>query len=174
MSYSFAKGAWEVRWRDATGRHRSKRFRDEEAGRAFDESVHELDGQERAHSRHGQAGGVYPYKTRSGTRWRYVVRRSDGSMTSKRGFANQTAAKDARRRAVEQVARREVIHTNETFGVFWTRWLARRKPYLEAGTYGAYERDGRLRLLPVLADVPLGKLDVERIRQLMDGVGGGA
>jgi len=164
-----AKGGWEVRWRDATGRHRAKRFGDKQSAKAFDQAIKTLDVEERSRGRHRQAGGVYPYTTRAGTRWRYVVRRSDGSMTSKRGFTSETAARDARRRAVEQVARREVVHTNETFGAFWTRWLARRKPYLEAGTYGAYERDGRLRLLPALADIPLSRLDIDRLRDLMDG-----
>jgi len=158
----------EVRWRDNTGRQRAKRFREESAARAFDESIRELPTGERARGRHGQAGGVYPYATRSGTRWRYVVRRSDGSMTSKRGFTSEAAARDARRRMVEQVVRREVVHTKRTFGDFWARWLERRKPYLETGTYGAYERDGRLRLLPALAEVPLGRLDVERVRELME------
>jgi hypothetical protein len=36
MSCSFAKGAREVRWRDGTGRQRSKRFCDEQAARALD------------------------------------------------------------------------------------------------------------------------------------------
>ncbi len=64
--------------------------------------------------------------------------------------------------------RYEVRHTKETFGAFWSRWLDRRKPYLEEGTWGAYERDGRLRLMPALGSVPLGRLDVEHVRELMD------
>jgi integrase len=168
MSCSYAKGAWEVRWRDTAGRQRSKRFKDEAAARAFDGAIRDQATGDRDKGRHGQAGGVYPYKMAAGTRWRYVVRRSDGSMTSKRGFSSETAARDARRRAVEQVVRREVVHTRETFGQHWAPWLERRKPYLESGTWGAYERDGRLRLLPALGDVPLGQLDVERIRELMD------
>jgi len=164
-----AKGGWEVRWREATGRHRAKRFADEQTAKAFDQAIKTLEVQERSTGRRRRAGGVYPYKTGAGTRWRYVVRRSDGSMTSKRGFTSEAAARDGRSRAVEQVVRREAVHMTETFGEFWTRWLARRKPYLETGTYGAYERDGRLRLLPTLADVPFARLDVERLRQLMAG-----
>jgi hypothetical protein len=34
MSCSYAKGAWEVRWRDATSRQRSQRFDDERVARA--------------------------------------------------------------------------------------------------------------------------------------------
>ena len=53
-------------------------------------------------------------------------------------------------------------------GAFWERWLSRRKPYLESGTWQAYERDGRLRLIPALESTELGRLDVEHIRGLMD------
>jgi integrase len=97
-----------------------------------------------------------------------VIRRSDGTLTSKRGFSSETAARTARRRAVEKDDRGEVRHTRETFGAFFERWLARRKPYVEHGTWTAYERDGRLRLLPGLESVPLGQLDVEDVRGLMD------
>jgi hypothetical protein len=41
---------------------------------------------------------------------------------------------------VEQIVRREVVHTRQTFGEHWAVWLERRKPYLESGTWGAYER----------------------------------
>lgn len=74
----------------------------------------------------------------------------------KRGFTSERAAKDAKRRLVEQVERRELVHTAETFGAYWARWLQRRRPYLEPGTWGAYEIDGRKRLLPAFADVRLG------------------
>ena len=47
--------------------------------------------------------GVYAYRTASGARWRYVVRRSDGTQTTKRGFLSEKAARDARRRVVEQI-----------------------------------------------------------------------
>jgi hypothetical protein len=43
--------------------------------------------------------------------------------------------------------RREVVHTRETFGELFPRWLTRRKPYLEDGSWACYERDGRIRLL---------------------------
>jgi integrase len=167
MSCAPAKGAWEVRWRDATGRQRSRRFRSEEAAREFDRSVHEIETSARRQT-YGSGGSVYPYETAAGTRWRCAVRRSDGSFTSKRGFSSKKAALDARRRMTEQQERGEVRHTKETFGAFWARWLERRKPYLEPGTWGAYERDGRLRLLPALGEIPLGRLDVEHVRSLMD------
>lgn len=168
MSYSYAKGGWEVRWRDSAGRQRSRRFRGEEAAKAFNESIHDQERTERSKGKHGSSGGVYPYETASGTKWRYVIRRSDGSLTSKRGFPSETTARTARRRLTEQQERGEVVHTKETFGAFFPRWLERRKPHLEAGTWSAYERDGRLRLLPALESVPLGKLNAERINEMMD------
>ncbi len=169
MSYRFAKDRWEVRWRDATGRHRSKRFRSEEAAKEFDESIHDHEVAERRRdSGRGRSGGVYPYETTSGTKWRYVIRRSDGTLTSKRGFASEKAARDARRRLTEKQERGEVRHTKQSFGEHWTRWLARRKPYLEPGTWRAYEIDGRKRLLPTFESVPLGRLGVENVRAWME------
>lgn len=169
MSCGYAKGAWEVRWRDAHGRQRSKRFQEEPAARAFDAAISDQDVGSRAGRRHGGAQGVYAYETREATRWRYVIRRSDGSQASKRGFASEQAAVDARRRAVDRHERGELRHTKETFGSFWERWLARRAAYLEPGTWRAYERDGRLRLLPRLETIALGRLDTELLRGLMDG-----
>jgi integrase len=169
MSYSFARGKWEVRWRDATGRQRSRRFGSEEVADEFDKSIHDHELVERRReSKHGRSGGVYPYETASGTKWRYVARRSDGSLTSKRGFTSETAARTARRRITEKRERGEIVHTKETFGSFFPRWLKRRKPYLSEGTWKAYERDGRLRLLPALEPIPLGRLDVDHVRDLVD------
>ena len=168
MSYRFAKDGWEVRWRDPTGRHRSRRFRSEETAREFDEAIHDHELSERRRApRHGQGGGVYRYETTSGARWRYVVRRSDGSQTSRRGFSTERAARDARRRLIEKQERGEIRQTKETFGVFWGRWLDGRRPYLEPGSWQAYERDGRLRLLPALGSLELGRLEVAHVRGLM-------
>jgi hypothetical protein len=92
------------------------------------------------------------------------VRRSNGTQTSRRGFTSQRAAASARRRLVEQVERREVVHTTETLGRYWERWLARRRPYLDDGTWSGYEINGRKRLLPASADKRLGALSVDEIR----------
>ncbi|HEV7942432.1 MAG TPA: tyrosine-type recombinase/integrase [Solirubrobacteraceae bacterium] len=83
---------------------------------------------------------------------------------TKRGFASEKAARDAKRRLAERVERGEVRHTKRSFGEHWDRWLARRKPYLEPGTWRAYEIDGRKRLLPAFESIQLGRLDVEQIR----------
>jgi hypothetical protein len=39
MSVRFDRGGWEVRWLDGSGRKRAKRFKDEQAARAFDASL---------------------------------------------------------------------------------------------------------------------------------------
>lgn len=133
MSVSQHRGAWEVRWRDGSGTRRGKRFPSEEAARAYDEALREVSPAARRSDTRRGGSGVYSYATRDGTRWRFVVRRSDGSQTSKRRFSSQRAAAEARRRLIEQVERREAVHTAETFGHYWERWLARRQPYLEEG-----------------------------------------
>jgi integrase len=159
---------WEVRWRDEGGRHRARRFDSEEAARAFDEALHELSPTDRADAKAaGRGTGVYSYRTSAGTRWRFVARRSDGTQTTKRGFRSERAARDARRRLVEQIERGEVRHTNETFEQHWSRWIERRRPYLEANTWRAYDVDGRLRLLPVLGPMPLGRIGVDDVRGLV-------
>ena len=110
---------------------------------------------------------MYAYRTASGPRWRHVVRRSDGTQTTKRGFLSEKVARDARRRVVEQIERGEVRHTKETFEQYWSRWIERRRPYLEANTWRAYDVDGRLRLLPALGPVALGRIGVEDVRGLI-------
>ncbi len=94
MSVRFDRGGWEVRWLDGSGRKRAKRFKDAQAARAFDEALGEVSPAERRADTavHGSQGGVYPYSTAQGTRWRYVVRRNDGKQTSKRGFTSRRAA----------------------------------------------------------------------------------
>jgi integrase len=166
VSVRLHRGGWEVRWRDAEGRQRARRFQSEDGARAFDEALAELSPAARRSdtARSGHMGGIYSYGTAEGVRWRFVYRRSDGTQTSKRGFTSERAARDARRRLVEQVERGEVRHTKETFGDYWQCWLARRKPYLEPGTWNGYESSGRKRLLPAFADRSLGELSVDDVR----------
>ncbi len=170
MSVRWHRGGWEVRWHDETGRRRAKRFADERAAHSFDDAVHEVDRGERRPGKaaYGTRGGVYEYETAQGTRWRYLLRRSDGRQTTKRGFTSPTAARTAYRRAVEQVERGEVRHTKYTFGTWWDEWLRSRKPYLEENSWRAYDVDGRRRLLPEFAEVPLERFDTARVRAAME------
>jgi integrase len=97
----------------------------------------------------------------------FIYRRSDGTQTTKRGFTSERAAVAARRRLIEQVERGEVRRTKETFGGLWELWLARRRPYLEAGTWTGYEIAGRKRLLPAFGARSLGELYVDDIREFV-------
>jgi hypothetical protein len=121
MSVRLHRGGWEVRWRDASSRQRARRFTSEDAARAFDEAIAEVSPSARRAdtARHGRSGGVYSYRTADAVRWRFVYRRSDGTQTTKRGFASERAARDACQRLIEQIERGEVRHTAQTFGGYW-------------------------------------------------------
>lgn len=54
-----------------------------------------------------EAGGIYFYGTKAGTRWYFKLRGSDGVQTSRRGFTSARAARDARRRLTERIERGE-------------------------------------------------------------------
>ncbi|MHB1538409.1 MAG: tyrosine-type recombinase/integrase [Solirubrobacteraceae bacterium] len=168
MSVQVDGARWVVRWRDGSGRQRGRRFDSEAAARAFDAGVREVSQTDRRRDRGTRSGGVYPYATKAGVRWYFKARGSDGVQVTKRGFASERAARDAKRRLVEQVERGEVRHTKRSFGEHWQRWLAHRKPYLEPGTWTGYEIDGRKRLLPAFESVPLGRLGVEQVRAWME------
>lgn len=166
MSVRFHRGGWEVRWRDSAGKQRSRRFPEEGPARAFDDALAEVSPMMRRAdtAKHGRSDGIYSYETAAGVRWRFVYRRSDGTQTTKRGFSSQRAARDARRRLVEQVERGEVRHTKETFGDYWARWLTHRRPYLEPGTWSGYEIHGRKRLVPAFGSLSLGDVGVDAVR----------
>jgi integrase len=168
LSVHADRGSWIVRWRDSSGRQRGKRFASEELGRAFDAGLQEVGPRERRGPAASAGAGVYPYATKTGTRWYFKARDSTGKQTTRRGFTSERAARTAKRRLTEQVERGEVRHTRESFAAFWQRWLAQRRPYLELGTWQGYEIDGRKRLLPAFQSVPLGRLGVEHVREWMD------
>ena len=92
MSVRQDRGSGEVRWRDCSGTRRARRFRSEEAARAYDEAIRDVAPDARRSDTTGGGARVYPYSTRDGTRWRFVVRRSDGTQTSKRGFTSRWRA----------------------------------------------------------------------------------
>jgi integrase len=167
MSVQQDRGAWLVRWRDGSGRQRGKRFASGDAAREFDDALGEIAPAERRADGAKEAGGVYSYTTKAGMRWYFKFRGSEGAQSTKRGFTSARAARDARRRLTEKIERGEVRQTRESFGEYWDRWLARRKPYLEPGTWQGYEINGRRRLLPTLANVPLGRLGVDHVQSWM-------
>jgi hypothetical protein len=93
-----------------------------------------------------------------------VFRQSDGTLSSRRGFASRRAAATARRRLLESIERGEVKVARERFGALWARLLAERRPYLTAGSFVDFETHGRKRLLPAFADVSLAGVDEDRVR----------
>ena len=109
--------------------------------------------------------GVYAYATTRGVRWRIVFRQSDGTLTSRRGFASRTAALTARRRLQESVDRGEVKVCRENFAAFWNRYVADRRAYMTPGSHLDLCTHGRKRLLPFFGADPLSKLDESRVRE---------
>jgi hypothetical protein len=128
VHYEKARDRYLVRWREG-GRNRSSRFRTLEEAQAFD-ATHRRPSPALpvVESSATGSGGVYPYETKDGTRYRVSFRQSDGSLSTRRGFASRRAATIARRRLVESIERGEVKVARETFGTFWLRPLEERRP----------------------------------------------
>jgi hypothetical protein len=139
---------YRVRWREA-GRQRSRRFASRADAEAFAASMAApTPAQVTPTHTEPDGGGVYAYATAAGTRWRFVFRQSDGSLTTRRGFSSRGAAVAARRTMIEQVRRGEVRASRETFAEFWASVLEAKRPYVTAGTLQDYTTQGRKRLLP--------------------------
>jgi integrase len=174
MSVHFdrSRGRWMVRWRE-DGRQRVRRFDDQGAALRFDAEIaarrpprevlecRRVAGLE---ARVVDQGGVYPYETSAGSRWRIVYRQSDGVSTTRRGFESRSAAIAARRAVVEQVRRGEVRASRETFAEFWAKVLEAKRPYVTEGTLQDYATQGRLRLLPWFGKFKLAAIDEDRVR----------
>lgn len=169
MSVQPAGEAWVVRWRDASGRQRGRRFASETDARAFDEAAHSVAAGDRCSSP-SRGGGVYSYQTGQGVRWYFKARAGDGSQVTRRGFLSQKAAAHAKRHLMEQVARGEVSYTQTTFAAYWEHWLERRRRHLAAASVAAYTADARMRLLPVLGATPLQAIGTPHIRGLISAL----
>ena len=50
---------------------------------------------------------------------------------------------------------------------YWERWLVRRRPYLEPGTWSGYEIAGRKRLVPAFGAHSLGELSFDHVREFV-------
>lgn len=154
---------YRVRWREA-GRQRSRRFATREEAEAFAASLAAPPSPALPVHDEANGDGVYSYATTAGIRWRFVFRQSDGSLTTRRGFASRGAAVAARRTTLEQVRRGEVRASRDTFGEFWTRVLEDKRPYVTAGTLQDYATHGRTRLLPSFGELKLRAIDEDRVR----------
>ena len=113
--------------------------------------------------------GIYPYETRAGTRYYFKYRKSDGRSATKRGFASPRAARRERERTVVSAAMGEQLSTTETFGEFFDSWLAKRRAYLEPGTYTDYDVHGRHRLAS-LRSIKLTKLSTQTVESWLAGL----
>ena len=169
VSVQPAGSGWVVRWRDASGRQRGRRFANEADARAFDSEAHNVAARDRRAAR-SRGGGVYSYQTRQGVRWYFKARAGDGSQITRRGFLSEKAAADAKRHLVEQVARGEASYTQTTFAEYWEQWLERRRRYLAATSVAAYTSDARMRLLPVLGAIPLQAIETAHVSGLVGGL----
>lgn len=107
VHFEAARNRWVVRWRE-DGRNRSRTFGTIEAAEAFDAVSRPPRAVVAAPRPSPRGDGIYAYSTRTGVRFRFVFRQSDGTMSSRRGFTSRRAAADARRRVVESIERGEV------------------------------------------------------------------
>lgn len=134
VHYEPGRDRYVVRWREG-GRNRSQRFGGIEEAEAFDRGlrVPTMLTPVPVDTRSG-GDGIYAYDTKAGVRFRFVLRQSDGSLSSRRGFTTRRAAATAQRRLLESIERGEVKVARQTFGEFWTRFLDERRPYLMTGS----------------------------------------
>lgn len=171
VHYDRQRGKYMVRWRE-DGRNRVRRFDTIEAAEAFDVEVKRSHGWTAASARGEQASpprqqrgdGIYPYRTRRGSRWRFKFRQSDGTVSSRRGFTSHRAAATARRRLVESIERGEVKVSRETFETFWKRLGEEKRPYMTAGAHLDLMTHGRKRLVPFFGSDRLASIDADRVR----------
>jgi len=172
MSVSYHRGGREVRWRDADGRRRARRFATEDAADAFDEALAEVSPTARRSdtSRHARSGGVYSYRTAEGVRWRLPASRrhpdDQARVRQRPRRPRRPAPADRAGRAWRGAPRQGDVRC------VLERWLAQRRPYLEAGTWTGYEIAVRKRLLPAFGMRSLGALSVEDVREFLAELAG--
>lgn len=170
IHFDASRDRFVVRWKQ-DGRRRVRRFHSESEAMAFDASLLRP-----VHPRPIPASvppaavgdGIYAYEIRGGTRFRFVFRQSDGTLSTRRGFPSRRAAATARRRLVESIERGEVKVARETFETFWLRLLEERRPYMTKGSAEDFATHGRKRLLPSLGATPLARIDEPLVRRWMD------
>jgi len=108
----------------------------------------------------GAAGdGVYRYRTRSGVRWRFVFRRADGRLSSRRGYATRAAAVTARHELIEMLMAGVRPTDPSRFDAFFTQIVKEKRAYLTVGALEDLESHGRTRLIPFFRDSELATID---------------
>jgi integrase len=107
--------------------------------------------------------GIYSYVTKRGVRWRIAVKQPDGTVTTRRGYRSHKVVCRER----DRLTHAGPPGADTSFGCFWRRWLAEKRPYLTGGSLEDLETHGRKRLLPHLAHVPVGAISEQHIRDWM-------
>jgi hypothetical protein len=169
VDFDPSKQRWRVRWREQ-GRQRTRRFPTQQEAAAFDEALRADAGLAAPGPAIVEpAGGnaIYAYSTKAGVQYRFAFRQSDGTLSSRRGFASRRAAATARRRLVESIERGEVKVARDTFETFWLRWLEERRPYMTKGSFEDFQTHGRKRLLPSFGASALARIDEQLVRRWM-------
>ena len=94
IDYDASRERYRVRWReDGPAAQPAVRDRGRRPRRSTRRSAARRAASRRWSTvRRAAGGGVYAYATADGTRWRFVFRQSDGSLTTRRGFASRRAA----------------------------------------------------------------------------------
>lgn len=165
VHYEADRRRFVVRWRE-DGRQRSKRFRTEQEAVDFDVTIGgPMAASAEAPASRAAGDGVYAYATTQGLRYRFVFRQSDGSLSSRRGFASRSAAVTARRRHLESIDRGETTVCREDFESFWNRFVSDRRAYLTAGSHLDLTTRGRKRLVPFFGGDQLSSIDPDRVRE---------
>lgn len=118
VNYDPDRRRFVVRWRE-DGRNRTRRFESEHEAADFDATLTRSPvgrtptppeaaapgSRDSRVSIGGRGDGIYPHRTDQGVRWRFVFRQSDGTSSSRRGYASRGAAVAARRRLLESIER---------------------------------------------------------------------
>ena len=122
-------------------------------------------------SRRRGRGAIYPYKTKSGERWRWQLyvpvdpEHHDGDMrrVSGGGFSDAGAADDALREAIAKRKNQEAFATTgaPTIEAFAKQWLSGLR--LEASTIQGYDKIVRNHIVPKLGALRIDRLTSTRI-----------
>ena len=114
----------------------------------------------------GAAGdGVYRYRTSAGVRWRFVFRRADGRLSSRRGYSTRAAAATARSELIEVLQAGAPTTDPGQFDAFFAQIVEEKRAYLTVGALEDLESHGRIRLIPFFANSELATIDERDVRE---------
>ena len=109
--------------------------------------------------------GVYAYKTKQGTRYRYNFRDSDGRQSCKRGFLSPQAAAIDKAGLTVQAAAGTLHLSTARFEDYFESWLAGHKPFVDPGTWNDYRTHGIKRLIPEFGAKRLDEIATADVRE---------